>query len=441
MDCEKQKSNRSLSKTEMMINKCLECWEKAGKGTMLVTISGGADSTALLLAFHLAKIPCVAVHCNFNLRGEESTRDMEFVADFCEKKSIPLAIIEFDTKNESLPGESLEMTCRRLRYAAFEELAKKEEASRIVLAHNADDNVETFLLNALRGSGVFGLKAMKADTGKLLRPLLTLHRTDILEFLKENNQPFVTDSSNLESGFRRNFLRNEVIPLLETRWPGARKSLVKTINILEREADIVSNSLESVLKKDARCLNWDIIQSYPEPETLIFRFINRYGGSKSIAEEILRSVPKHKSGKHWKLQEGITAVFTRRGIEIKPPADKDVSENGSQVYTWKKISGEQLTKLNLQAEGNSAVYLPFSPEHYEFRKADRAMKIKSLGLRGSQNVFKVLKDAGLSPDERENTEVLVEKTTDAVIWIPGIKRSSLHLLEGNEEEIFRLGPC
>ena len=135
---------------EKIIAKCKECWVNSGRGKLLLAVSGGADSIAMLAAFNMARIPVEVAHCNFNLRGDESLSDRDFVKAFCADLNVPLHIAEFNTLDSALKGESLEMTCRRLRYDFFRQLKEKHGFSRIAVAHNSDDNIETFFLNLLR---------------------------------------------------------------------------------------------------------------------------------------------------------------------------------------------------------------------------------------------------------------------------------------------------
>ena len=147
---------------------------------LIVGVSGGADSMALLHCLQAAGLDILAVHCNFHLRGDESNRDMEFVKEYCKSERIALQVIEFDVDEfRRLNGGSVEMACRDLRYNKFRELMQQTGSDRIAVAHNADDQAETLLLNLMRGAGVSGLRAMKHDTGFVVRPLLDYSRSEI----------------------------------------------------------------------------------------------------------------------------------------------------------------------------------------------------------------------------------------------------------------------
>ena len=195
---------------------------------VIAGISGGADSVAMLLGLHEAGADITAIHCNFHLRGEESERDRRFVEKLCQRLEIPLVVIDFDVNDYMLRHKiSTEMACRELRYAEFRRILNEKKADRIAVAHHADDNAETLLLNLMRGAGVAGMRGMVPDTGEIIRPLLEVSRTEILHYLESKGETYVTDSTNLISDYRRNFLRNEILPLLESRWPEARRSICR----------------------------------------------------------------------------------------------------------------------------------------------------------------------------------------------------------------------
>ena len=281
---------------------------------VLVALSGGADSiaTALLLKKIGLKIKCL--HCNFHLRGEESDRDFDFVKDFCNFHNLPLETIDFDVcgylKDNS--GFSVEMACRNLRHDWFKKKSEEEKADRLVTGHNADDNIETFMLNMLRGSGTRGLRGMKPDNGYIWRPLLSFHREEILEYLAFRHQPYVVDSTNLQSDYRRNYLRNEIIPRLKKEWKGFNNSLDKTISNINMENEVVEKYLALHLPPFGNPLSVETVSSSPAPLLLIRRFIDFLGPYATTANEILSAIKANKPHiRRWRLKYGV--VFLRNG--------------------------------------------------------------------------------------------------------------------------------
>ena len=209
---------------------------------MLCGLSGGADSVALILVLRALGYRVVAMHCNFQLRGEESERDERFVRQFCTQHDVELRTVRFDTRHEaSASGESIEMAARRLRYAWFEEARLTVNGgARVCVAHHADDNVETMLLNLIRGAGLHGLTGMRFcnDRG-VLRPLLTTTRAEIVEYLHALEQDYIVDSTNADVVYRRNKVRHELLPLLRTMNPRVDSVLRETMKHLHEAEDVV----------------------------------------------------------------------------------------------------------------------------------------------------------------------------------------------------------
>ena len=175
---------------------------------LLVALSGGADSVALLRVLHTAGYQCEAAHCNFHLRGEESNRDEQFVRQLCQKYGIRLHTIDFNTTQYATEKRiSIEMAARELRYNWFEKIKEECGAHVIAVAHHQDDSVETMLLNLIRGTGITGLLGIRPRNGAIVRPLLCINREEIIRYLQQIGQDFVTDSTNLEDEYTRNKIR------------------------------------------------------------------------------------------------------------------------------------------------------------------------------------------------------------------------------------------
>lgn len=280
---------------------------EAGLSRVVVAVSGGADSVALLSLLHEAGADIIAAHCNFHLRGEESDRDAASVSALCHRLEVPLETIDFDVPAyiRENRGKSVEMACRELRYDWFFSLMKKYGASRVAVAHNADDNAETLLLNLMRGSGTAGLKGMLPDNGKVWRPLLGIYRREIEEYLAAKSLPYVTDSTNLSSDYRRNFLRNDVIPLLKSRWEGFDKALMRTLSQLRGENRIVEKAIADALPEDKIPLSRQTVISFPDPELLVRRYIDPLSPFSTTASEIVEAMRADKPDiKRWKVKGG-----------------------------------------------------------------------------------------------------------------------------------------
>lgn len=207
-------------------------------GRGLVALSGGADSVALLRLLHARGTAFGALHCNFHLRGAESDRDEAFVRQLCQRLDIPLTVKHFDTLSFAREQKiSVEMAARRLRYDWFDAELHRTDAHWVAVAHHREDQAETILLNLLRGTGPAGLGGMRPRNGHIVRPLLEWHKQDILNYLAEIGQDFVTDSTNLEREAQRNILRLDVMPLLRQLNPQAVEHICRAGELVRSMTD------------------------------------------------------------------------------------------------------------------------------------------------------------------------------------------------------------
>ena len=271
--------------------------------TVVVGLSGGADSVALLHILHSLNYNCIAAHCNFHLRGEESDRDEQFASEFAATLGVPFHKTDFDTISYSRKNKiSIEMAARELRYKWFETLREKENADAIAVAHHKDDNIETLLLNLIRGTGLKGLTGIKPVNGKIIRPLLCLSKEEIIEYLTKNKLNYVVDSSNKEDQFTRNKIRLQVIPLLQTINQSLSDGLTQTIENLIEAEKIYNHEIEKAISncfnKKKSTINIPHLISHPSPEAILHEILKNYGFGRDIVLNIAKSI-NSQSGKEF----------------------------------------------------------------------------------------------------------------------------------------------
>ena len=292
-------------------------------GSYIVALSGGADSVALLLILKNLGMPIHAAHCNFHLRGEESERDEQFCVDLCEREGICLHRIHFDTLTYAEKHKvSIEMAARDLRYRYFAQLARDIEADGICVAHHRDDNVETLLLNLLRGSGVDGLAAIAPKNGNILRPLLCISRQDVLDYLAEKGQDYVTDSTNLEDDALRNKIRHHVIPLLETLNPAARENIAQSARYLRQAKMMLDDAVDVPSQPDDSgntiTIGKQLVMQAASPEFMLHQLIGSYGFHGDTIDGIIESMNSQDDGigKIWKSNEYILCIDREKLLTI-----------------------------------------------------------------------------------------------------------------------------
>ncbi len=228
-----------------------------------VCLSGGADSVSLLLALdelkNVFKFNLSAVHINHMIRGDEAYRDQQFCASLCDGLGIKLDIISINVPECMLSsGKSLEETARDCRYAAFYDLKQKTDIDLFATAHTASDNAETVLMNIIRGTTVSGLAGIPIRRDCFIRPLRMLYRTDVIDYLKSKNQNYVTDSTNLISDCTRNFVRNDVIPMLRTVGSNVDVALNRLSAVAEKDDDYINSLCGNIDAKDLSSLPFPI---------------------------------------------------------------------------------------------------------------------------------------------------------------------------------------
>lgn len=401
---------------------------------VLVTLSGGADSVALLRVLLELGYDCRAAHCNFHLRGDESNRDERFVAKLCQKLGVPLEIKHFDVPAYiSAHGVSMEMACRELRYDWFEELRQAHGCSCIAVAHHSDDNIETFFLNVLRGTGIAGLTGMKPRNGVVVRPLLCVSRGEIIEWLDEMGQDFVTDSTNLENDAKRNRLRNIVLPALYKEFDGAKEALLTTIenmrqcNELYRESIGVMRNIVSDRDGDSIVIDKEILESFENREMLLFEILKPLDFNYEQCADMLTSAV----GRHF-FSSSYKASINRMTIDVLPlqhrdekvyvinldndavnePVALEIKRIENKLFSPAMVDGKRSVAFNNDIMQCSEVLL----RHW--RDGDR---FKPFGMHGSKLVSDLFTDFKLS--EKEKNETWLLEADGEIVWVLGYRSS------------------
>lgn len=264
---------------------------------ILLGVSGGADSVALLRILLALGYRCVAVHCNFHLRAEESNRDQQFVEQLCSRLGVKLEICSYDTISYAAEKKiSIEMAARELRYADFERLRQEYNANSIAVAHHRDDSVETLLMNLMRGTGIRGLTGIKPKNGYVIRPLLSVERVEIEEYLNSIGQDYVTDSTNLETDYTRNKIRLNLLPLMRVINPNADRSIENTALHLQQAYliynEAVQKAISDVVKREDEVLiiDTDALLTTASPSAILYEILSGYGYNEQQVSDIMESL-------------------------------------------------------------------------------------------------------------------------------------------------------
>lgn len=382
---------------------------------VLVALSGGADSVALLRILLSLGYVCEAAHCNFCLRGTESERDEDFVRQLCQEQTVPLHVIHFDTTGEaSRKHISIEMAARELRYTWFEQVRQACGAAAIAVAHHRDDSAETFLLNLLRGTGINGLQGIRPRNGYIIRPLLCLNRQEIITYLATLKQNYVTDSTNLEDTYMRNKIRLHLLPLMQQITPAAKENLLKTAVHLTDAAllyqQAVNEGRKRILLDGGKAIDIKALLHEPAPNTLLFEVLHPLGFNESQIENIYRSLQsqpgkKFSTGK-WTVikdrdqlliieeqQKNIPPVLDIQTYDYTPDFNIPHGKHSAAFDTGKLLHP---LSLRLWQQGDS--FVPF-------------------GMKGTKKVSDYLTDRKFSLAQKEQQWVLC--CGEDIIWLVG----------------------
>ena len=294
---------------------------------ILLAVSGGADSVAMLDMFAKAGFKFAIAHVNFHLRGDESNRDEQFVRSLAEKYGAEIFVKSFDTERYATDNHlSIEMAARDLRYAEFEQIMNKNGYAVTAVAHHIDDSIETFVLNALRGSGINGLTGIRVSNGRIIRPMLCFSRKEIEKYVEDNKLEYVTDRTNLETDFSRNKIRNCVAPYFEQINPSYRNSFAQTFSYLQQVKEIYFQEIENQRKRLTRTEGNDThisipeLMQHPQKEAVLFELLRPFGFNKTQSAQIL-SAADAESGKSF-ISHGYRLIKDRNSFIISPIDDK-----------------------------------------------------------------------------------------------------------------------
>ena len=433
----------SIAKVKEYIqnNKLLSEGEK-----VILGVSGGADSIALLDILYSLKVKCIVAHCNFHLRGEESDRDALFVEELCKKYNLKYERVDFDTKAYAETNSiSIEMAARDLRYNWFEQLRVIHLADRIAVAHHRDDSVETILLNLTRGTGIRGLIGIAPENGYIIRPLLCLSRNEILEYLKDRGLSFVEDSTNKEELYTRNKIRLTILPLLETINPSAKESINRTAEHLAQVANIYQIYIDQVIKNifaDNK-INIGLLIQYLEPEAILYELLSPYGFNSATVEQIFESIVS-QSGKifysetHELLKD--RGFFILKEKETLILESFIIREEDSYLAHPIPLKIEKVTTdKNFLIEKNPNI-LYIDAEKISYPIIVRRWNIGDwfipLGMKGKKKISDYFTDRKFSLFDKENSWLLC--SNDDIVWIVGERTDDRFKITSNTKKVIKI---
>ena len=421
------------------INKFIDDASLIGlKDKVLVALSGGADSIALLNVLLSLGYQCECAHCNFHLRGEESNRDERFVRSVCGKLDVALHVKHFDTQSyATIKGISIEMAARELRYDWFEDLRKSCGAGVIAVAHHRDDSVETFLLNLIRGTGINGLKGISPKNGYIVRPLLQESRKSIEDYLEAIGQAYITDSTNLQDEYVRNKIRLNLLPLMKEINPSVAESIFETSKRLTEVADIynrerretVSEKLMKLSESSYRLSIHDLKEDIA-PLSLLHEVLTSLGFNAAQETDIWNSLKKDQPGKRffssgWEvLKDRDFLLIQRRCEEESIPELSIVELETNPDFSFMK------DKRVAYLDADKIV------KPLKVRKWMKGDKFVPYGMKGKKKVSDYMTDRKFSLLDKEKQYVVC--CGDDIVWLVNERSDNRYRVTETTQKILML---
>lgn len=386
------------------------------KSKLLVCLSGGVDSMVLIDLLRRSNYDVSVAHCNFKLRGDECDLDEKFVKKYCFDNSIQFFSKSFITK---LPNHSLQMAARTLRYDWFNELLKNNNKDYILTAHHLDDSLETFIINLSRASGIEGFTGISPVNDKIVRPLTIFSKKQILEYAKNNKIHWREDSTNKKDDYQRNYIRNQIIPLLKKLYPNFLSQSKKTMNFLKNSQLVIDKYIEAVkkekfvIKNDEITIEKKFIQCNKND---IYNLFKDYGFKNpseilmlcnSISGKIIESVS------HVLLSDRTNLILKKKSKEYDQVIKVDMKGIDDPVRICIK-TGDFVSKSNSKSIFISKNDIKFPLYLRKLKKGDL---IYPLGMKGKKLISKYFKDEKMSFFDKQNQWLLCNN--NEVMWIVG----------------------
>ncbi|OYX28504.1 MAG: tRNA lysidine(34) synthetase TilS [Flavobacteriales bacterium 32-35-8] len=413
---------------------------------LLIAISGGIDSVVLAYLCHELQLNITLAHCNFNLRGDESDGDEDFILQLAEDLELEVFVESFDTEQYAEDNKkSIQMAARELRYNWFEELAEQLGYDYILTAHHADDNLETFLINFTRGTGLEGLTGIPEINGKFVRPLLPFSREAIETFAKERHIQWRDDSSNASTKYLRNKLRHEVIPILKALNPSLLQSFETTQSNLRDSQDIVAESVDAFLEKTLDISNESQakfkiseFKKKDNPKAYLFEVFKDFGFTEwnDVLNLLDAQSGKQVLSEHWRLIKDRDYLLLS-DINSKTFGKITVSEADKNIETpfgtlfFNDIDSISETAKHIIYVDKAKLQFPLI-----LRTREEGDVFFPLGMTGKKKLSKYFKDEKLSLLDKESTWLLC--SGNDIVWVVGKRADERFKVTESTKQILKI---
>lgn len=405
-----------------------------GTKPMLLAVSGGRDSVLLAHLVHLTGRPFAIAHCNFHLRPGDCDRDEAFVRQLAQRYGVPFHVAQFSTHDFAATHHlSIEQAARQQRYEFFAQLIATHDYSCLLTGHHADDSIETFFLNLLRGTGVSGLRGIQPcaplpyshGCAQVLRPLLSLTRQQVDDLVQHYQLAYVEDSTNATLDYRRNQVRHQLLPVLRQMSPHFDATMQSNLAALAGAEQVLNHRVQGLIERfhlsssaNDWFLHYETISEFEAPSTILFEMLQPYGFNFAQVTDML-SGPRRQVGKTF-VSATHRLVFDRNGMFLQP-LEIEVSEPTLErtLHVPAEFDTFQVPPHQLLLDADLVL------EPLTLRHPQPSDRIQPYGMRGaSQLVSDLLKNHRVSPVFKSRQWLLVD-AQGRILWVLG-HRASIH---------------
>ena len=417
---------------------------------ILLAISGGVDSVILAYLFSALKIDFILAHCNFRLRGKDADDDEQFVKKLAQQLNVSEYTIAFDTEEYAKEHKiSIQMAARELRYDWFENIRKEKKLDLIATAHHLDDNLETFLINFVRGTGLNGLTGIPEIKGNIIRPLLVFSREQIEEYAAINSILWREDRSNAKTAYQRNKIRHQIVPVLKEMNPNLLSTFKKTTQYLKESQQMIDATIlklnENIILKENKNLtkiNIQKLKKLPYPKAYLFEILKNYGFTEWNDVNNLLDAQSGKqvfSNSHRLLKDRDYLLLTA----ISSSQDKvkifEIKKGQKDIELEKfKLSFRKTEHLETKVESKDIVFINMDKLEFplHLRKWQEGDFFYPSGMKGKKKLSKFFKDEKFSLLEKENTWLLC--SANNIVWVLGKRLDDRYKINNNTKNIVRI---
>lgn len=394
---------------------------------LLLAVSGGLDSMVLLHVLKELQCDITIAHCNFQLRGNESLGDQQFVEEYAQKNAIPIFVKQFDTETFANESKlSIQIAARELRYQWFYELLENENLDYILTAHHADDNLETFLINFTRGTGLEGLTGIPVQNDKVIRPLLFLSREEIQNYAKEHHIQWREDSSNASDKYVRNKIRHHLVPILKELNPHFLSSFLKTETYLQESMAMVDDAANMVFQEvavyegDQIRFKLKTLLQYSNYQSYLYQWLKKYGFT---AWDDIYDLVNSQSGKqvfaadYRLLKDRDSLLLSPMSVKVLPE-EYWIHENQTDVKNPINLKLAKVSEISIVS--NTTIFVDEDVLDFPLmiRKWKTGDVFQPFGMNGkSKKLSKFFKDEKFSLIDKENTWLLC--SNNQIVWVIG----------------------